>query len=89
MTWADFYLGCFLVGLALTGVSLLTGHVHLPHAHGLGHAPHGHAGEVSVINFGTVTAFLAWFGGAGYLLTRYYGVWRWLGLGAAIVTGLV
>jgi membrane protein implicated in regulation of membrane protease activity len=97
MTWADFYLVCFLVGLALTGVSLLTGHVHLPHAHGVhlphahgvGHAPHGHASEVSAINFGTVTAFLAWFGGAGYLLTRYYGVWRWLGLGAAIATGLV
>ena len=23
------------------------------------------------LNFGTITAFLAWFGGAGYLLTRY------------------
>lgn len=53
-------------------------HVHVPHAHvphaGHAAAPHGaHAGEASipVLNFGTVTAFLAWFGGTGYLLTRY------------------
>ena len=54
-------------------------HVHVPHAHvphaGHVHTPHGahSAGEASIpfLNFGTVTAFLAWFGGAGYLLTRY------------------
>ena len=23
------------------------------------------------LNFGTITAFLAWFGGTGYLLTQY------------------
>ena len=26
---------------------------------------------MSVVNFGTLCAFLAWFGGTGYLLTRY------------------
>src|SRR5207244_12381819 len=83
MTWTDFYLVCFLVGLALTLVSALGGssHVHVPHLHfHHGGTPHLHAshggpgrvGEVSVVNFGTVTAFLAWFGGAGYLMTRYY-----------------
>src|SRR4051794_29187695 len=48
------------------------GHVHVPHvphgtpgAHGIGTA------ELPVINFGTITAFLAWFGGIGYLLTKY------------------
>ena len=27
--------------------------------------------EMPFLNFGTITAFLAWFGGTGYLLTRY------------------
>lgn len=30
-----------------------------------------HAGVVSKFNFSTITAFLAWFGGTGYLLVRY------------------
>ena len=96
MTWSDFYLVCFLVGLALSVLSAITGsgHLHLPHLPHLhaGHAPHAHGSHgrtaVSPLNFGTVTAFLAWFGGAGYLLTRYYGIWPWLGLGAAVVTGV-
>ena len=33
------------------------------------------------INFSTITAFLAWFGGVGYLLTRFSGVgFGWLSL---------
>jgi len=40
-------------------------------------------------NFGTGSAFLAWFGGAGFLLSRYSSLWVWLGLGIAIVSGLV
>jgi membrane protein implicated in regulation of membrane protease activity len=32
-------------------------------------------------------AFLAWFGGTGYLLTQYYRVWFLLGLAAAIFAG--
>lgn len=31
--------------------------------------------QMSWFNFGTVTAFLAWFGGTGYLLTRFSGLW--------------
>ena len=81
MTWAMFYLICFLVGVTLSVLSFLGGsfhlphfHVHVPHVHV--HVPHGGAhagmgGEMPFLNFGTVTAFLAWFGGAGYLLTRY------------------
>jgi membrane protein implicated in regulation of membrane protease activity len=49
-------------------------HVHVPHAH-LGQGGGAHAGDhgsgISAVNFGTICAFLAWFGGAGYLLTRY------------------
>ena len=46
-------------------------------------------GGVSPFNFVTVTAFLAWFGGTGYLLTRYSGVWVGFGLLASIISGLV
>ena len=66
------------------------------------HAPlaGGHAGSrgangassdgssVSPFNFVTFTAFLAWFGGTGYLLTRYSSVWFVIGLGIAIASGL-
>jgi hypothetical protein len=41
------------------------------------------------VNFGTITAFLAWFGGSGYLLTRYSSWVITLVLLAAITVGLV
>jgi membrane protein implicated in regulation of membrane protease activity len=108
MTWADFYLICFVLGIAFSLVSLLGGgsrwHLHLPHfahAHGNGgvahasaHAPggggatHSHGGHVSAFNFVTLTAFLAWFGGTGYLLTKYSSFWFLLGLGLSILAGL-
>jgi len=55
-----------------------TPHVHVPLPHG-GHvatpgAPHGappQSAEMPFLNFGTIAAFLIWFGGSGYLLTRY------------------
>ena len=37
---------------------------------------------------GTIAAFLAWFGGAGYLATSFYGVWFLTALGVATVAGL-
>jgi membrane protein implicated in regulation of membrane protease activity len=98
MTWADFYLICFFLGFALSLLSLLGSlHLHLPHfdIHIGGdhaHAPHtsgGHTGEVAAINFGTVAAFLAWFGGTGYLLARFSSFWFLLGFGIACASGLV
>ncbi len=47
------------------------------------------SGGVSPFNFVTLTAFLAWFGGTGYLLTRYSGVWVGFGLLASITSGLI
>ena len=47
------------------------------------------SGSVSPFNFATLTAFLAWFGGTGYLLTRYSGLWVGFGLLASITSGLV
>ena len=77
MTWADFYLVCFVVGLFLSVVMFLAGgvHIHFPgmHSHfGIGHgASTGHPGHVGAVNPLTLTAFLAWFGGTGYLLSRH------------------
>ena len=48
-----------------------------------------HAVQISPFNFITATAFLAWFGGTGYLLTRFSGVWFVTGLGLAVVSGLL
>ena len=51
-------------------------------------APHT-AREMPFFNFGTVMAFLAWFGGAGYLLTRYSSFVVAGVLTLAVVAGLV
>ncbi|MGO9086902.1 MAG: hypothetical protein ACLQBK_16895 [Candidatus Sulfotelmatobacter sp.] len=63
-------------------------------AHGpaAAHAPGAHQasrGGVSPFNFVTLTAFLAWFGGTGYLFTRFSSVWVGLGLLFSVVSGLV
>jgi membrane protein implicated in regulation of membrane protease activity len=94
VTWSDFYLVSFLVGFGLSAVAFLMGstHVHLPHLdvhHGL-HVPHyGDAGgDLPWFNFATVAAFLAWFGGTGYLLDRYYSVWFVAALAISIVSGI-
>jgi membrane protein implicated in regulation of membrane protease activity len=97
MTWAMFYLVCFLVGVTLSVLSFLGGSFHLPHFHvhvPHVHAPHGGAhggtgGEMPFLNFGTITAFLAWFGGSGYLLTRYSSFMVAGVLTLAVITGLV
>jgi hypothetical protein len=76
MNWESFYLICFGVGLLLSVLSFAGGfgHLHLGHLH-LGHhahaGSHGHGDAISPLNLFTVMAFLCWFGGAGYLLTRY------------------
>jgi membrane protein implicated in regulation of membrane protease activity len=100
MTVADIYLICFIVGFATTVVAALSGthHFHLPgfdhfHLPGFdhGHAWHGHhtGGHASVLSFGNLAAFLTWFGGVGYLLTQFSGMWLWLAFMLAIVGGLL
>jgi membrane protein implicated in regulation of membrane protease activity len=114
MTFADFYLICFVVGFALSLLSFVFSglHWHLPvkwHFHGgathqVGGAigakgavssPHAGAatsttrGLTSWLNPPVLFAFLAWFGGTGYLLSEYYRVWFLLGLAAAIFAGVI
>ncbi len=65
--------------------------------HDLAHGDHVHdaassdrmrAASVSPLNLGTIAAFLAWFGGAGYLLTAYSPLWFVWSLLLSILTGL-
>jgi hypothetical protein len=103
MTWATFYLLCFVVGLTFCFLSLLTGlgklhvgHFHLPHGH---HGGIHHGGStaarvgggpvhVSFFNFFSLMAFLAWFGGTGYLLTEYSSIWFVFALLFATLVGV-
>ncbi len=73
------------------------GHLHLGHADGgHAHAGHGHgsnaddslSGVMGKLNFSTITAFLAWFGGTGYLLQRYTSLWTLFALALAALTGV-
>jgi hypothetical protein len=63
-----------------------------PHGPAASHAPGAdsaaRSSSVSPFNFVTVTAFLAWFGGTGYLLTRFSSVWVGMGLLFSIFSGL-
>jgi membrane protein implicated in regulation of membrane protease activity len=70
----------------------LHGHGGLAHAGHGGHAGHGEhsahlASAPTPFNFSTTAAFLAWFGGAGYLLTRYGALWAPVALFAALAVG--
>jgi membrane protein implicated in regulation of membrane protease activity len=92
MSWENFYLATFLVGFLLSALSVLGGALHVPHfhghAHGHGFGKGGGRGGVSPFNFGTINAFLCWFGGTGYLLERYSNVWAYLALGISLMSGV-
>ena len=105
MTWSDFYLICFAVGFLFSLLSFVAGglnlHGHWPHVHfhsgahavGGGHTgSHVHSGShetVSPFNFFTIAVFLAWFGGTGYLLTRYSTIVFALALAISTAVGLI
>lgn len=74
--------------------------VQVPAGHAPGGGAHGgqpaganrgasHDSSISPFNFVTLTAFLAWFGGSGYLLTRYSGLWMGFALLVSIGSGLL
>jgi membrane protein implicated in regulation of membrane protease activity len=94
MNLSEFYLICFGVGTLWALVSLLLGGLHFGHfghAHHLGGHGHGHhlpGWLAGVLNPSSLAVFLAWFGGAAYLLSKYSGFLLWLNLALAVVFGL-
>jgi membrane protein implicated in regulation of membrane protease activity len=49
----------------------------------------GRGSNVSPFNFVSLTAFLTWFGGTGYLLTRFSTLWVGLGLLLSVASGII
>ena len=106
MTWENFYLICFVVGLLLSALSFFSGvfHLHLPMKlhipHALQHgglgavrpgascAQAGSASDIPFFNMSSITAFLCWFGGMGYLLTHYSTMFFALAFVLSALTGL-
>jgi hypothetical protein len=101
MAWSDFYLLCFIVGFALSVLSFLAGavHIHLPFrlhlpfhvAHHGGGAGGGAKASAHIpwLNMSTLLAFLAWFGGTGYILSTRSHLVALASLGFATLAGLV
>jgi hypothetical protein len=94
MTWETFFLGCFAFGFVLSLIAFVAGSAHLHlHMHHGAHIAHGHGagprgGGVSKFNFGTIAAFLTWFGGAGYVLSSWGRIGLFLVLVIAAITGI-
>lgn len=103
MNWESFYLVCFVAGFCLSVLALVGGVFHWPFGHdvhgfhfgshgaGAGHGPApsgGHGSAVSPFNLATLMAFLAWFGGMGYLLTGRGHLGELVVLGLALIAGL-
>jgi len=93
MTLEMFFLGCFAFGFVLSLVAFLAGsshlHLHMHHGpHGVHHGHGGMHGAAAKFNFGTIAAFLTWFGGSGYLLANWGGIGLLLILIVAGVVGL-
>ena len=80
----------------LGGAHGASGHVGGAHGHGAGHAgasaakgaARGSGGQISWFNATTVMAFLAWFGGVGYILTTHSQLGAVAALGIATLAGL-
>jgi|SRR5579863_2129285 len=88
MTWEQFFLACFTFGFVLSLIAFLAGSAHLHFHVGHGHV-HTGSGGVSKFNFGTIAAFLTWFGGAGYILSNWGRIGLAFTLIVAVGVGLV
>jgi hypothetical protein len=96
---AHFYLAVFIIGFALTVLTFVFGIAGHSFGHGgdlgghggdVGHGTDAHGGiSVPVVNFGTVTAFMTWFGGIGFLLSAYSQIVAVATVMVSIVGGLV
>src|SRR5215467_13031044 len=99
MNWELFYMGCFIAGFLFTALSFLSGtlhlHLHFPHGHfhigahgGVHGGARGHGTHFAFANPISIAVFLAWFGGAGYLLVHLRHIWIFAGLVLASLSGL-
>jgi membrane protein implicated in regulation of membrane protease activity len=100
MSWSDIYLFCFIVGFSLSLLSFLAGaiHIHLPFklhvpfhgsgSHGPGAVAKSGGSHVSWFNASSALAFLAWFGGVGYILATRSALEAFIALAIAIAAGL-
>src|ERR1700736_2921049 len=94
MTWESFYLTCFLFGLLMTFASFMLGthlHIHFHPPHGLNFfnlhfGGHGSPGR-SAFSIFSILMFLTWFGGTGYVMTRYRGAAAGIAFTGAMVVG--
>lgn len=97
MNWEKIYLGCFSFGFLMSLASFLAHslHAHMPGHHGDigfkgGFKGPGHShGGFSKLNMTTLSAFLTWFGGVGYLLHRYSTFGFYIAMGDAAASGMV
>jgi membrane protein implicated in regulation of membrane protease activity len=91
MNWEKIYLGCFSFGFLMSFAALVihSGHAHFHgHGHGAGFKADTHShGGFSKLNLTTLSAFLTWFGGVGYLLERYSTLGFFIALSVAAVSG--
>ncbi len=85
------FLGSFLFGLLFPALSLLLGGVHVGHHHvhlGRVHAGQAaHDGTLGPLNSATMLAFIAWFGGVGYLVRHGLGSYALVSLLLGAVGG--
>ena len=96
---AHFYLAVFIIGFALTVLTFVFGIAGHSFGHGgdlgghggdVGHGADAHGAiSVPVLNFGTVTAFMTWFGGIGFLLSAYSQIVAVATVMVSLVGGLV
>ena len=80
MSLADFFAACLFFGLLLSALSFMgaSHHFHF----------HGHGGTAGRLNFGTIAAFVMWFGGAGSILVRFHGLALLLVVAGAALSGM-
>ena len=90
MNWPSIFLGCFVIGFVLSALSFAlrrrstctcTFRAETARPHRPGRMRGRTCTALGPINFATLTAFLAWFGGTGYLLTTQF---RWLAIPALV-----
>jgi membrane protein implicated in regulation of membrane protease activity len=95
MNFENIYLGCFTFGFLMSLAAFVahSAHAHLPGSHGhgpsfKGGSSQGGGAHFPKFNLTTLSAFMTWFGGTGYLLERYSAFGFFIALSIAAASGL-